>query len=217
MTTPAKPSNYELFRQAEFNFGYLGYRPVCDILLKLDSFTVPFDFAHRSISALDRMSVFLEFLLHLYRIGGGTGGVYFGVANNCTQDSNQVLYAAVRDLDVSFKEHPLVQEMLTRQPEAADRFERLLELGQSLRRTLLPWGTVRADWRYNFQLFTVSLTERPWMNILRALSSWRAMTPHWASNAVAKVFLEHGATAWVLRTNQVGNYDPEMAPKAIDP
>jgi predicted Abi (CAAX) family protease len=55
------------------------------------------------------------------------------------------------------------------------------------------------------------------MNILRALLSWRAMTPHWASNAVARVFLEHGATAWVLRTNQVGNYDPEMAPKAIDP
>lgn len=198
-------------------FGYLGYRPVCDILLKLDCFTAPFDFAHRSISALDRMSVFLEFLLHLYRIGGGTGGVYFGVANNCTQDSNQALYAAVRDLDVSFKEHPLVQDMLNRHPEEADRFERMLELGQSLRRTLLPLGTVRADWRYNFQLFAVSLNERPWMNILRALLSWRAMTPHWASNAVAKVFLEHGASAWVLRTNQVGNYDPEMAPKAIDP
>ena len=198
-------------------FGFLGYRPVCDILLKLDCFTAPFEFAHRSVSALDRMSVFLEFLLHLYRIGGGTGGVYFGVANNCTQDSNQALYAAVRDLDVSFKEHPLVQDMLTRHPEEADRFERLLALGHRLRHTLLPLGTVRADWRYNFQLFEVSLNERPWMNILRALLSWRAMTPHWASNAVARVFLEHGATAWVLRTNQVGNYDPEMAPKAIDP
>lgn len=198
-------------------FGYLGYRPVCDILLKLDCFTTSYDFAHRSISALDRMSVFLEFLLHLYRIGGGTGGVYFGVANNCTQDSNQALYAAVKDLDVSFKEHPLVQDMLKRHPEEAERFDRLLKLGHDLRRTLLPMGTVRADWRYNFQLFEVSLNERTWMNILRALMSWRAMTPHWASTAVTKVFLEHGATAWVLRTNQVGNYDPEMVPKAIDP
>jgi predicted Abi (CAAX) family protease len=190
---------------------------VCDILLKLDSFTEPYDFAHRGVSALDRMTVILESVLHLYRIGGGTGGVFFGVANNCTQDSNQALYAAVKDLDVSFKEHPLVQDMLERHPDEADRFEGLLELGHSLRRTLLPLGTIRADWRYNFNLMEVSLNERPWMNILRALLSWRAMTPHWASTAVTRVFLEQGATAWVLRTNQVGNYDPDMVPKAIDP
>ncbi|MCB0194362.1 MAG: hypothetical protein KDJ65_20595 [Anaerolineae bacterium] len=198
-------------------FGFLGYRPVCDILLKLDCFTVPYAFAHRSISALERMSVFLEFVLHLYRIGGGSGGVYFGVANNCTQDSNQALYAAVKDLDVAFKDHPLVQDMLNRHPEEAERFDRLLTLGHDLRKTLLPTGTVRADWRYNFQLFEVSLNENGWMNILRALMTWRAMTPHWASTAVTTVFLAHGATAWVLRSNQVGNYDPEMVPKAIDP
>jgi predicted Abi (CAAX) family protease len=198
-------------------FGYLGYRPVCDILLKLDCFTQPYDFAHRTISALDRFCTYLEAILHLYRIGGGAGKVFFGMANNCTQDSNQTLYAAIKDMDITFKEHPLVRDMLERHPEEADRFDRLLELGQSLRKTLLPLGMARADWRYNFHSIDNSLDERPLVNILRSFSSWRTITPRWASNAVAKLFLSHGASVWVLRTNQVGNYDPKMVPKAIDP
>jgi len=198
-------------------FGYLGYRPVCDILLKLECFTKPYDFSHRTMSALDRLSTYLESVLHLYRIGGGAGKVFFGVANNCTQDSNQTLYTAIKDMDVTFKERPLVRDMLRRHPEEAERFDRLLELGQSLRKTLLPPGMARADWRYNFHSIDNSLDERPLVNILRSFSSWRTITPRGASNAVTKVFLEYGASAWVLRTNQVGNYDPEMAPKAIDP
>ena len=120
-------------------------------------------------------------------------------------------------MDISFKEHPLVADMLAQHPEDADRFDRLLQLGHDLKKTLLPFGTSRADWQYNFHLIDNSLNERPWVNFLRGLSSWRTITPHWASNAVAEVFIKHGASVWVLRTNQVGNYDPEMLPKAIDP
>ncbi len=198
-------------------FGMLGYRPVCDILIKQDAFTEPYEFEDRPRSALRRLATLLETLLPLYRIGDGRGGVYFGVANNCTQDSNQALYAAIKDLDITIKALPLVEAMLSRNPEQAERFDRLLQLGQALKRKLLPLGTARADWRYNFQLLDSTLKERPVVNILRGLSSWRAMTPRWASNAVAEVFIEHGASIWVLRTNQVGNSDPDMAPKAIDP
>jgi predicted Abi (CAAX) family protease len=198
-------------------FGFLGYRPVCDILLKLDCFTKPFDFDNRKASALRRLSVLLESTLHIYRIGGGTGGVFFGVANNCTQDSNQALYGAVQDMDVSFKEHPLVQEMLNHHPEDSDRLDELLQLGESIRKTLVPMGGTRADWRYNFHSVDSSLTESTFINVVRGLSSWRTITPHWASNTVARVFLQHGALAQVLRTNMIGNYDPEMIPRAIDP
>lgn len=31
-----------------------------------------------------------------YRIGDGTGGTFVRPANNCTQDANQALYAALR-------------------------------------------------------------------------------------------------------------------------
>jgi len=120
-------------------------------------------------------------------------------------------------VDVAFKEHPPVKEMLQRHPEEADRFDQLLQLGQSLKKTLIPLGGTRADWRYNFHLIDSSINETSLITVLRGLSSWRTITPHWASDGVAQVFLKHGASAWVLRTNQVGNYDPEMIPKAIDP
>ncbi len=198
-------------------FGYLGYRPVSDILLRLDCFTTPFQFADRQRSALDRLTSMLEGTLHLYRIGGGTGGVFFGMANNCTQDSNQMLFASIKDMDLIYQEHPLVRDLVQRQPEEAARFERLLDLGRALRRVLSPFGGTRADWLYNLNLVGVTINESSFVTILRGLSSWRTITPLWASNAVAEVFLEHGASAWVLRTNQVGNYDPDMLPKAIDP
>lgn len=198
-------------------FGMLGYRPVCDVLIKLDAFTAPYDFAGEPISALSELAFVLESVMPIYRIGDGMGGVYFGVANNCTQDSNQALYAAIKDLDITIKTHPLVEAMLQRYPEDVARFNRLLELGQALKQKLLPFGNARADWRYNFRLLDSSLREKPLVNLLRGLATWRAMTPRWASNAVTEVFLEHGASVWVLRTNQVGNFDPDMLPKAIDP
>lgn len=198
-------------------FGYLGYRPVCDLLLKLDCFTAPYQFAGRVRSALERLTIMLEGTLHLYRIGGGTGGVFFGMANNCTQDSNQMLFASIQDMDLLYREHPLIRDMVARQPQEAARFERLLALGHALRRVLSPFGGTRADWRYNLNLVGASINESSFITVLRGLSSWRTITPHWASDAVAQVFLEHGASVWVLRTNQVGNYDPDMLPKAIDP
>jgi predicted Abi (CAAX) family protease len=46
------------------------------------------------------------------------------------------------------------------------------------------------------------------------LGSWRTMFPRKASDAIAQIFLKYGASAWVLRTNQVGGYDPEIEPIA---
>jgi predicted Abi (CAAX) family protease len=40
------------------------------------------------------------------------------------------------------------------------------------------------------------------------------MLPRLASDTVLKVFLEHGASALVLRTNQVGGRRPEIEPLA---
>ncbi|MEL7068621.1 MAG: hypothetical protein AAGN15_08235 [Cyanobacteria bacterium J06581_3] len=40
-----------------------------------------------------------------YRIGDGTGGTYVGPANNCAQDSNQSLCAALRRMETLFETH----------------------------------------------------------------------------------------------------------------
>ena len=82
--------------------------------------------------------------------------------------------------------------------------ERLLALGRDMRKALLPFGSARADWEHGTATLGTSLTEHPLRNVGLAARSWRTLLPSVAARAVAGVFLDHGASAWVLRTNQVG-------------
>jgi len=45
------------------------------------------------------------------------------------------------------------------------------------------------------------------------LRSWRTILPSVAVRSIVRVFLDNGASAWVLRTNQVGGDDPTIEPK----
>jgi len=63
-------------------FGWIGTRPVADILIKLDAFTGEYDFGEAKQSPLDSMIRQLEAMTARYRIGDGTGGTYVGAANN---------------------------------------------------------------------------------------------------------------------------------------
>lgn len=198
-------------------FGFAGFRPVADILLKLDAFTAGYDFPEGKRSALDELVRTLEMMTARYRIGDGTGGTYVAAANNCAQDSNQALYATIKNMDDTLKAYPPVRTMFRRHPDQAERFERLLKLGKSLRGKLLPLGTARADWEYQIENLGSNLEQSPISNLLRGLVSWRTMMPGIASRSVAQVFVKHGASAWVLRTNQVGGNDPDIEPLAPFP
>ena len=195
-------------------WGFLGFRPVADILLKLDAFCEPYDLAWGSGSALEAVAETLEIMTARYRTGDGTGGTYVAASNNCAQDSNQALYAAIKNWDDTFKAHPPVRAMIRRHPAQAEKFERLLELGKALRGKLLPFGTARADWEYQIEDLGSNLQEGTFSNLMRGLGSWRTIMPAVASKTVAQVFVEHGASAWVLRTNQVGGNDPDIEPLA---
>ncbi len=79
-------------------FGWLGNRPTCDILLRLPCFTEPYIMEGVRPSALRWMESFLMAMTARYRIGDGTGATYVGPANNCSQDSNQALFAAIQQM-----------------------------------------------------------------------------------------------------------------------
>ena len=149
-----------------------------------------------------------------YRIGDGTGGTYVGPAHNCAQDSNQALYGAIKRLqDITISE-PEVQDWLAQNPEQAQRFGQLMKLGKSIRRLLLPFGTARADWQNDADHLGISPEEDAFQGLLMGLGSWRTILPRLASETITKLFLQHGASVWVLRTNQVGGYDPDIEPIA---
>jgi len=198
-------------------FGWLGVRPVCDMLIKLDAFTQAYDFVGINASALDSLIHQLEMMTARYRIGDGTGGTYVGPAHNCAQDSNQALYAAVKHLGDIVKRSPAIHQWLDQNPAQARRFQHLVNLGRAIKRKLLPFGTARADWQDSENTLGISPEEDVFEGLLMGLVSWRTLLPRLASETVTRQFLNQGAQVWVLRTTQVGGYDPDIEPIAPTP
>lgn len=93
-------------------FGWLGTRPTCDILIKLDAFTNTYAIGSVSVSPLDLMMRQLQVMTARYRIGDGTGGTYVGPANNCSQDSNQALFASIRLTARNLQKNPQILQLL---------------------------------------------------------------------------------------------------------
>ena len=193
-------------------FGWLGTRPVQDVVIKLDCFTTEFRVGAMRRSALVQLVYELETMTARYRIADGRGGTHLTPANNCSQDSSQALYSAIRRIEQALTTRADFLEWRRQRPEGGARMDELLALGRSLRKTLLPLGSARADWDQARATLGSSLTDRPLRTAALAVRTWRTLLPSVAARAVAGVFLDHGASAWVLRTNQVGGYDPDIAP-----
>ncbi|MBW4593025.1 MAG: CAAX protease [Brasilonema angustatum HA4187-MV1] len=204
-------------------FGWLGIRPVCDTLIKLDALTNDYDADEVKRTLLGVFIRELEIMTARYRIGDGMGATYVGPANNCAQDSNQALYAAIKviqaaiqfdakDIAYAIKNNPEFKNWLLRHPEYATSFKQLVKLDKAIRHDLLPFGIARADWE-DSSTTTIgsSLEDSPLQQILKALVSWRSILPRKASDSVTDIFHKQGASLWILSTSQVGNSDPEIA------
>jgi len=194
-------------------WGFLGTRPSSDILIRLPAFTDSFDFYGEFESALDGLQNQLEIMTARYRTGDGTGVTYVGPANNCAQDSNQAMYASARHLEEVVADHKAAfRNWETDHPDQAQTFEQLLALRKDIQRGLLPLGSARADWEEEREVLGSNLQDYPLKTLGRGLVSWRTILPRKASDTITKICLRHGAALWVLRTNQLGGYDPDIEP-----
>ncbi|MEB3290396.1 MAG: CAAX protease [Leptolyngbya sp.] len=201
--------------QGDRQRGWLGNRPSCDILVKLTAFSRTYDFDTTRLSLLVRMEAHLQAMTARYRTGDGTGGTFVGPSNNCSQDSNQALFASMQGLVQGVKGHQAeLKQWAERHPDQAQDFDRMVALGQSLKRVLQPLGNPRPDWERNDFNLGSSLEDEPLRNLMMGLGSWRTVLPRKASDVVVWQFLQSGASAWVLRTSQVGGYDSTIAPIA---
>ena len=196
-------------------FGWLGTRPTEDILLKFAPFTEDFDFEGTKVSGLRVMADQLEAMTARYRIGDGTGGTYVGPANNCSQDSNRALFASLGIISGFIKNNEtMLADWLSSHPHNQKPLEALVKLEQSLLLELQFFGRVRTDWQKDEYNLGSTLEDEPFRNLWMGLGSWRTMLPRLASDTIVKIFLQAGASVWVLRTNQVGGFDPEIEPVA---
>jgi predicted Abi (CAAX) family protease len=195
-------------------FGWVGTRPTCDILIKLDAFTSTYRIGDVAVSPLGLLGRQLQAMTARYRIGDGTGGTYVGPANNCSQDANQALFASIQATTRSLRDNPQVLQRLFQEPDQEQRFRTLQALGKDLKQALQPLGGPRADWEKNEYNLGSTLEDEPLRNLWTGIGSWRTMLPRKASDTIAHSFLKYNASVWVLRTNQIGGYAPDIEPIA---
>ena len=201
--------------------GWLGSRPVCDIICKLDCVCCDYDFDGITLSPLTELNQQLDIMMARYRTGDGTGASLVTPATSCVQDSSQAIYATIKKITSEVEANPQIQEWLKTNPAAAQtqRFHQLLALGQSLEKVLIPLGVVRPDWRRNSRLAGIdSELKKSFFagiaNLIKAAISYRTMLPRRTQDEIAKVLLKQGAFLWIIRTNQVGGFDQNIEPIA---
>ncbi len=197
-------------------WGCLGYRPTCDILVKFSPLTEDYDFDGLTFYPLNYVMNELEIMAARYRIGDGTGTTFVSAINSCVQDSSQAFYTALSRMMAEIELNPLIMKWLKEHPqhEQTQRFILLVDLVKNLQRYLTPIKKLRPDWRYNMSTLGSFPLETPGETLLKVIASWRTLLPRWTCDQVAMIFLQLGASVWLIRTNQVGGNDSSLQPIA---
>jgi len=205
--------------------GWMGTRPVSDVLVKLDAIAQDYDFGGTRLSPLTELNRQLSIITARYRTGDGTGAANVTPATSCVQDSNQALFLTIQQIRETVEASPVIQQWWSSHPAdpTVKRFERLIALGEDLQTQLIPLGIVRPDWQTNAAILSGTSTQQRefsrtspdgTQNVVSALASWRTILPRQAQDDLSVLFLKHGAKLWFLRTNQVGGNNPDITPIA---
>jgi predicted Abi (CAAX) family protease len=197
-------------------YGRAGFRPVAQVLVKFPPFTEDYDFDGVTFSPMNRLVRELDVMAARYRIGDGTGTTSVSPVNSCVQDSVQALLTALNRMVAEFQLNPLMLKWLREHPdhEQTQRFCLLMDLLKSLESNLQPLGFTRRDWRTGELTLGRFAGETPGQTLINTLASWRSILPRMANDIMAMIFLQLGATVWIIRANQIGGHDPDIEPIA---
>ncbi len=202
--------------------GFMGTRPISDVLVRLDTLTEDYDFGGTKLSFFNELLAQLSLVGARYRVGDGSGDSTITSATSCVQDSAQALFITLRRFQNKIESNPQYVQWMRDNPNHPTtlRFKKLVALGKDLAVQLTPFGVVRWDWAQNADVLTGVATDTPFIsidnfrprNLLTGLISWRTALPRQAHDEFAKIFLLNGASLWFLRPNQIGGNDPTIAP-----
>jgi predicted Abi (CAAX) family protease len=198
--------------------GWLGQRPLSDIVVKLDYFIEDLQLGDTTLSLFRELLIQAQIIAARYRTGDGAGVTAISPATSCMQDSNQALFIAIEQIRLQAQQDPNIQSYIEANPNDPDvqKVEQFAALATDLRQSLAPYGVIRPDWQSNAETLAGvnargnELATRS--GLLAGILSWRSMMPRWGQDDIAFTFLKNGADLWFLRPNQVGGYDPTIAP-----
>ncbi len=197
--------------------GWLGSRPVGDVLIRFPAVTTDYDFGGNKLSVMQEFTNQLEVMMARYRTGNGTGAALVTPATSCVQDSNQALYATIQKITNYVAKNSQIQTWLRQNPSdpQTQRFNQLISLGKVLEQELVPLGIVRADWQQSLgEVAGTRKDSTPLGDFFSGITTWRTLLPRPAFDRLGRIFLDRGADLWILRTNQVGGNDPDILPLA---
>lgn len=214
----AGPTHWSEY-MGHLNRGWLGSRPVLDVLVKSDALTELYKFGEISLDPLAELKIQLQLMAARYRIGDGTGSALVTPAKSCVQDSSQAVYQTIKRIQYQVQMSPVIQTWLAEHPHAPQtlRFQELTTLGNALEKELVPLGIVRSDWQQNAQVaagIATSGTFHHSDDFLAQVLSWRTLIPRVAQDQIIRIFLNQGTPLWFLNTNQVGGWDADISPLA---
>ena len=198
--------------------GWLGSRPISDVIVKLDTFTDPIEFKGTNFYALKELLKQAQILSARYRTGDGSGMATITPATSCVQDSSQALYIAIEQIKSQILTTPQIEAWLEnpQQDSESKQFQAFVSLGKDLRDSLTPRGVIRPDWQENAE-YLAGIEDHQLVSevsLRNTLDSWNSMLPRQGHDQVSQIFLDHGASLWFLRTNQIGGENPSIEPVA---
>ena len=198
--------------------GWLGSRPISDVIVKFVPFTEPIEFNGSPFYFLRELLKQTQILAARYRTGDGSGFAIITPATSCVQDSSQALYIAIEQIKAQILVMPKIQEWLTnlQEDDESKQFQAFVNLGKDLRDSLTPRGVVRPDWQENAKYLAGIDGEQlvSEVSFKTTIDSWNSMLPRQGHDQVSRIFLDHGASLWFLRTNQIGGEDTSIEPIA---
>ncbi len=198
--------------------GWLGSRPISDVIVKLDMVSDPIEFNGTSFYALRELLKQTQIFSAKYRTGNGSGMATVTPATSCVQDSSQALYIAIEQIKRQILATPQIEEWLENHQEdgESEKFQAFVNLGKDLRDSLTPRGVIRPDWRENAEYLAGIQGKKlvSEVSLRNTLDSWNSMLPRQGHDQVSQIFLDHGASLWFLRTNQIGGENPGIEPVA---
>lgn len=199
--------------------GWLGTRPVSDILIKLDVLTDDYNFGETRLSLFRELLLQTQIVMARYRTGDGTGNTAVTPATSCVQDSSQSLYIAIEQIKHQVATNPTVQTWRENHPNhpQTQKITAFIALARDLMKSLTPRGTVRQDWQQNAE-YLAGINNRNGFvsdsSLINVILSWRSLFPRRVHDEIANIFLDNRANLWILRSNQVGGFDPDISPLA---
>ncbi|NJO71020.1 MAG: hypothetical protein HC825_03575 [Oscillatoriales cyanobacterium RM1_1_9] len=121
--------------------GWLGTRPVSDLLVKFEALTQNYDFDGLIFSPMEELLKELQVMTAAIALGRERRSLVTP-ATSCVQDSNQALYITIEQIKQKFYSTPAIQQWLETHPDDPQtlRFQELVALGQDLRNKLAPRG-----------------------------------------------------------------------------